>query len=180
MAFYTRQCDQCGKSYTGHGKHFCSTACHGASLRRHPATLICEHCKKEYPTPYNKASQAFNVTRFCGVECAKEAQRTWYIDKWGYRCTSRHVNGHQVQCYEHREVMEKMIGRKLLPTETVHHKNANRLDNRPENLELWTGRHGKGARLQDRIADAVRLLAENGFKAGFSINEFAAGVALGG
>jgi hypothetical protein len=37
---------------------------------------------------------------------------------------------------EHREIMSRIIGRQLIRQETVHHKNRNRSDNRPENLEL--------------------------------------------
>lgn len=39
---------------------------------------------------------------------------------------------------EHRLVMEHMLGRYLLPTEVVHHKDRNRLNNSPDNLELFS------------------------------------------
>lgn len=46
---------------------------------------------------------------------------------------------------EHRLVMARMLGRRLLKSETVHHIDNNRRHNDPGNLQLRQGRHGKGA-----------------------------------
>lgn len=53
-----------------------------------------------------------------------------YIRRWD--------NENRRWIYEHREVMEKYIGRRLSRNEHIHHINGNVTDNRIENLEITT------------------------------------------
>ena len=56
-----------------------------------------------------------------------------HVDPQGYR---RLYEGDGRYAREHRKVIEEQLGRELTPDEVVHHKNRDKTDNTPENLEV--------------------------------------------
>lgn len=101
----------------------------------------CPHGRKRFLL---HANVKHGLSKSCGHwgECFLERA---YINSDGYIIVT--VDHKQLSL--HRYVMEKKLGRKLRQDETVHHKNGNRQDNRPRNLELWSKNHGAGARVVD-------------------------------
>lgn len=157
-----RNCVVCGTAFSGE-RLSCSKEClralHSRNSRSRTPPRLCKVCGA--PTP--RAARAV-----CGPAClsaAKNAKRALPSSKrrnaYGYvlvRAPGHPAATKSGQVLEHRLVMEQKLGRRLLPRERVHHKNAVRHDNRAENLELWvTGtKDPTGARASDLWMEVLR------------------------
>lgn len=106
----------------------------------------CETCAKEFSIAVVDLQRGRG--RFCSRQCSGAAHRSANNPNWHggrYRATNGYIyvyapdHPYATQdgyVMEHRRVVERRIGRFLLPEEEVHHRNAVRDDNRDENLEL--------------------------------------------
>ena len=152
-----RLCPQCGLEFpTRSGRQrFCSRRCCLAA-RRMRRRLLCDFC--------GEAFGSLDIRqRFCSRSCAllgkkQPSRESAYNWKGGRTETNGYIRalapGHpraskSHYVLEHILVMEKALGRSLLPNERVHHKNGRRDDNRPENLELWRMKDPPGVRASD-------------------------------
>jgi hypothetical protein len=95
--------------------------------------------------------------RFCSRDCALRSHNERGGTALPDGTVSDGGNGYRVikidgaWIAEHRHVVGTLLGRELESHERVHHKNGNRSDNRPENLELWkvTKKDPAGVRAAD-------------------------------
>jgi hypothetical protein len=113
--------------------------------------LRCHVCGAEFTRPRTPYGEHRNYGLTCGMTCGRAfAHRNMHGEGHPNWKGGRHITGGYIRLlvpdaptrypyrYEHDLVMEKILGRALRPGEVVHHKNEDRQDNRPENLELKT------------------------------------------
>jgi hypothetical protein len=121
-------------------------------MKRGPACLV-EGCQRPvYARGYcNMHHQRWHKSGDPGPAGRLKAERGAGNISNGYRYIT--VNGRKIA--EHRHVMEQMLGKPLEPWESPHHRNGQRADNRPQNLELWVKPQPAGQRVEDLVAFVV-------------------------
>lgn len=151
---FVKPCIRCGSDVFGKYqsqldlKRFCRECGvrEGARQKDRKVNARCVICNKEFKVKLSKYIKHNGKYIHCSMKCA-QVTRIKKVSgnlhpRWkevkskpgGY--VSYKKDGHTR--YIHRDIMEEFLGRKLLRTEIVHHKNHDRKDNRIENLELMT------------------------------------------
>lgn len=151
-----RLCAKCGVAFKGVNLQNKCNICRGdkkcqdcgKGISYNSETLRCLDC-------YRLFACRENSPLFKGDEKIRDGYRLI----WAPENERKNKRGYAL---EHLVVMEKSLGRAVSVFETVHHKNGDRLDNRLENLELWSSRHPKGQRVRDLILYAKEILNEYG------------------
>ena len=157
----------CGQEFplrrSGSPKRFCSTRCRArwySQQRREagyqrPLTGPCsvEQCALPEQALGLCPKHYTRLRKYGDVDFTKYDVRPgeWRLTSDGY--VYRNINGRRE--HQHRVVMEELLGRPLYPEENVHHKNGQRSDNRPENLELWVVPQPTGQRVTELVAWVV-------------------------
>lgn len=154
MAKLTKPCKHCGVSYHvkpshANGSSYCSRTCKNEALRTHPKIEArpCCICGSLF-TPARKGWAVRHCSKKCewisrgGSEFNRRIAREGAVKNRASQKRLRPATGRSYPKdhgrHEHRRVAEDIIGRPLLSSEVVHHKDHNKLNNDPSNLEVMS------------------------------------------
>lgn len=138
---------------------YCSRTClDAASVERYRALRVEKVCPRCDIRFWVKPSHV-GTRLYCSMTCRNAADSEKRPPN--YAGPSRMAMGYVIvdhpsgkgRIYEHRLVAEQVIGRPLCPGEVVHHRDENRANNHPDNLQVMTraehNRLHKGANAGD-------------------------------
>lgn len=84
-----------------------------------------------------------------------EVYRSPWFDLEGYlACTVKYSSGTRRTILQHREIIEKHVGRKLSSDELVHHKDEDKRNNVVDNLEIMS----RGSHLNHHRNEPIFLI----------------------
>ena len=145
-----KSCIRCKNKFKASSRHLNCPSCRKKSYKN-----SCPICKKPKQRKSNLCSVCFNLSKQYPYSKTRHISKNGYV----YVYFRAHPNcDKEGRVFEHRLIMEKKLGRYLLPFENVHHKNGLKSDNRIENLELWVKAQPAGARVEDVVKWAEEIL----------------------
>ena len=93
---------------------------------------------------------------------AKRQHSSGYVQIKTRRLKPGEKSGGKCWEYEHRLIMELVIGRPLERDEIVHHTDGHKDHNHPDNLELCVKRQPPGQRIVDLLYWAKEIISRYG------------------
>ena len=145
----TRSCRECGREFEPSSRHLRCPACRSRDVcscgaPKQGKSAVCFRCRS--------VAGASNG-RWKG---GRTRHKAGYVMAWA---PGHPRAGKGQYVFEHILMMEQLLGRYLLPGESVHHRHGVKDDNRLENLELWTRPQPTGIRVSDAVTWAHDILA---------------------